>query len=358
MHSSVPKASVVLALLILFLAPLSTFAATLFLTPREGTYSNGENFNVSVLVSSDASVNAFSGTISFPTDTLEMISVSKSDSIVDLWTQNPSFSNAGSLGNASFEGVVLNPGFIGQSGKILTLTFRVKSEGSANLIFSKYAVLENNGLGTSVAVMARGANFVFLPPKPGTTGEGGTLPNIRDVVVVREVEVNRGILGAWNFLPEWIQISVLSLVGLTAILLSLLIISFGVVILIWLWGHLREREDEITRWFGILQTFVKNFFMAIPVLLGFVGKEVRGDVKYGIGQLQEDVKEAKDHIPLSKVLSDFWASIGRIVKRFFTKNEKTIKETTYEQVEVVEENSKKIETGQFDEITDNYPESR
>lgn len=344
MRSSVYRASVFAVLPILFLAPLSAFSATLFLTPSEGTHYRGENFDVGVLVSSDTSVNAFSGIISFPTDTLDMISVSRSNSIVDLWTQNPSFSNAGSLGNVRFEGVTLSPGFIGSSGKIITLTFRVKKEGSANLIFSKYAVLENDGFGTSAFTTVRGAYFTLLPSRPGTP-ESGTLPNVREVVVVKEVEISRGILNAWNFLPEWIQISILSIVGLSTILLALLIFSFGVVILIWLWGHLRERESEITRWFRASQTLVKNFFMAIPVLLGLAEKEVREDIKYSMNQVQENIREAKNHTPLSKVLYDFWLSIGRIIKRFFTRNNATTKEITDEQTET-------------NEITDNYPESR
>src|SRR3989344_4521305 len=319
-----------------FLLPLSAIAATLFLTPKAGTYYKGENFNVSVLVSSDTSVNAFSGVITFPTDTLEVTGVSKSNSIVDRWTQNPSFSNGGSIGNVSFEGVVLNPGFVGPNGKILTLTFRVKKEGSTNLNFSEYAVLENNGLGTKAVTNAQGASFTLSPPRAGTSSkasESGTLPTVREIVLVKEIEVNRGIINAWNFLPDWVKISVLALVGLTAVLLSLLIISFGVITLIWLWGHLRERENEMTRWLIISKTFVKNFFRAIPVLLGLAGKEVRGDVGYGFRQLRENVIEAKDHIPLSKVLDNFWASIKRIIKRFFTKNEKTTKKTTDEETE-------------------------
>lgn len=311
--------------MLFFFSSLITNAATLSITPREGSYSKGENFEVSVLVSSDTSVNAFSSIISFPTDVLEVIGVNKSNSIVNLWTQNPSFSNASSTGNIQFEGIVLNPGFIGSGGKILTFSFRVKKEGSANLTFSKYAVLENDGLGTTAVTAAQGAYFVFLSPKP-ITAKSEKLPVVRDIVIVREVEVNKAMLATWNFFPEWIKVGVLSLVGITAVFLFLLIMSFGVVTLIWLWGHLREREDKITQWLGVLRKLVKNFFKAIPVFLKLTEKEIQGDVKYSISQLQEDVREAKNHTPLSKVLGDFGASLKRIVKRFFTKNEKTTKE--------------------------------
>ncbi len=333
--------------IVLLLSPLSTLAATLSLAPKEATHHVGENFTVSMLISADASINAFSGVLLFPTDTLQVISVSKLNSIVNLWTQDPSFSNAGSSGNVSFEGVVLNPGFIGPNGRILTITFRVKKEGSANLTFSQYTVLLNDGLGTNIVPTTEGAHLVFLPPSsvlPTTNPvaqEGGMLPSTHSTIIVREVAVPVGaVTAAWNFLPEWVKISVLGLVGLTALLLSLLIISFGVVTLIWLWGHLREREDDITRWLSVVQTLVKKFFMAIPLLLGTAKKEIGGDVKYSMDQLGETIEEAKDHvhhIPLSRVLVDFWASIGRIFKRFFTKNENTTKEIPHEKTQEFEE---------------------
>jgi len=313
--------SIIIYFLLLAFSPLITNAATLSISPREGTFHKGENFNVDVLISSDTSVNAFSSIVSFPTDVLNITSISKSNSIIDLWTQNPSFSNAGSMGNASFEGVVLSPGFIGPKGKILTLNFRVKNEGSANITFSEYAVLENDGLGTNAVVSIQGAYFTFLPPKP-VAEKSDTLPIVRDVVVVREVETNK-LLSTWNFLPKWIKTCVLLLIGITTIFLLLLIISFGIVTLIWLWGYLRKREYKITRWFEILPKFGKRFSRKVPSLLESIIREIKGDIKYSIHQFKNDIKEAEDNnSSLPKVLSDFWASVKRIVKRFLTRNEK------------------------------------
>lgn len=313
--------SIIIFFLLFAFSPLITNAATLSIVPKEGSYHKGENFDVDVMISSDTSVNAFSSVISFPTDTLNVISISKSNSIIDLWTQKPSFSNAGSTGNVQFEGIVLNPGFIGSNGKILTFSFRVKKEGSANLTFSKYAVLENDGLGTTAVTAVQGAHFVFLPPKP-VVQKKETLPTVREVVVVREVETNK-LLSTWSFLPKWIKNSILLIIGITTIFLLLLSISFGIVTLIWLWGHLRKRKAKITQWFEIFPKFVKKFFRKIPVFFGLIEREIKGNIKYSVRQLQDDIKETEDNnSSLPKVLGDFWASIKRIIKRFFTRNEK------------------------------------
>ena len=131
------------------LSPSSAFAATLSLSPSSLSLAQGETASVNVVVgSADQSMNAASGIVAFPNDKLEIVSVSKSGSIATLWVQEPSFSNA--LGTVSFEGVVLTPGFTGASGKIITITFRGKSEGTARFSFSSGSVLANDGQGTEI----------------------------------------------------------------------------------------------------------------------------------------------------------------------------------------------------------------
>jgi len=145
---------------IFFSACATTQAASLYFSPSSGTYSTGLNFTVNVKVSSSASLNAASGVISFPADELEVVSVSKTNSIFSLWAQEPSFSNAGSYGNVRFEGIILNPGFSGD-GKLISVTFRVKSSGAADLTFSSGSVLANDGLGTNILSDLGTASFAL-----------------------------------------------------------------------------------------------------------------------------------------------------------------------------------------------------
>ncbi|MCX6800554.1 MAG: cohesin domain-containing protein, partial [Candidatus Falkowbacteria bacterium] len=135
-------------------------AATLSFAPSNKSYSLNDDFSVNVYVSSqDQSINAASGRIAFPTDKLEVIGLSKSGSIFSLWAQDPSFSNQG--GVIDFEGIVMNPGFKGSSGKILSIKFHAKKDGDANLKFSSGSILANDGKGTNVFSGAKSAKFVF-----------------------------------------------------------------------------------------------------------------------------------------------------------------------------------------------------
>lgn len=133
-------------------------AATLYLSPATGTYTTGKNFTVSVRVSTNQSMNAADGLINFPTDKVQVIGISKTGSIFNLWVQEPSYSNAGTLGNFRFEGVVLNPGFTGD-GKIMDVTFQVRGEGIANASFASGSVLANDGQGTNVVSALNGGTY-------------------------------------------------------------------------------------------------------------------------------------------------------------------------------------------------------
>lgn len=143
------------------LNPVPVHAASLYFSPATGSYATGKTFSVGVYVANqNQTMNAASGIISFPKDKLEIISLSKSGSIFSLWVQEPSFSN--SAGVINFEGIVLNPGFIGSGGKIMTANFKVKSEGQAVINFSSGSVLANDGAGTNILGGMGSGNYKLL----------------------------------------------------------------------------------------------------------------------------------------------------------------------------------------------------
>lgn len=168
-------------LLFCFLFSARAEAANLTLSPLSGSYVVGENFSTGVYVSSSGqAMNAASGSVSFPTDKLEVVSISKSGSIFSLWVQEPSFSNT--AGVVSFEGIVLNPGYTGNSGKILNITFKAKAAGLAKLDFSSGSVLANDGNGTNILNSLNGAQYNLGKTTPSvpeaTTGsETGLFPS-------------------------------------------------------------------------------------------------------------------------------------------------------------------------------------
>ena len=135
-------------------------AASLSISPSSGTYNIGQTFTVSVYVSSsDQAMNAVSANISFPNTLLQVVSLSKTNSIITNWVQEPSFSNTN--GTITLEGIVLNPGYQGASGRILSITFKARAVGTAEIVFTSSSVLANDGLGTNILKSIGKAQFII-----------------------------------------------------------------------------------------------------------------------------------------------------------------------------------------------------
>jgi len=150
---SLVKGRIVISVLFLVLASFliaeKSDAANLYLSPSSGSYTVGQTFPVTVFVGSGGqAMNAASGVVSFSASNLEVISISKASTIISLWVQEPTFSNTS--GTVNFEGIVLNPGYNGPSGRMLTITFRAKAAGSASIRLSSGSILANDGEGTNI----------------------------------------------------------------------------------------------------------------------------------------------------------------------------------------------------------------
>lgn len=149
----------IISIVCLFALPIFAHAASLYFSPSSGSYTTGEQFRVKVLVSStDVKMNAVGADISFSPGNLELISISETTSLIDVWGEKPSFSN--NTGRISFEGLILD-GYQGLSGEIVTLIFRAKSPGETAVRFSSGSVLAYNGLGTNILSGFQNASFVI-----------------------------------------------------------------------------------------------------------------------------------------------------------------------------------------------------
>jgi len=153
--------------------PVLAQNASLYFLPSAGTYTVGTTFFVQLKVNSGGvAINAADGTIIFDPSKLEVIKVSKEDSIFNLWVQEPTFSN--SLGTINFAGGKPSPGFIGPAGTITTITFRVKAAGSTSLTFASGSVLADDGKGTNILATMGTATYNL------TAREIGTIPPERE----------------------------------------------------------------------------------------------------------------------------------------------------------------------------------
>lgn len=152
--------------------------AELFIEPTSGGAIVGETFQASVyLDTNDHTINTIDVKIKFPADRLQVVSPSVGRSIIGIWTAPPSFNNT--TGELHFQGGIPSPGINISKGLISTITFRVRSVGTANLSFlGDSKVLLNDGLGTDILTNTTGSSVRLTLPLPqGPIVTSPTHPN-------------------------------------------------------------------------------------------------------------------------------------------------------------------------------------
>lgn len=149
----------ILAAFMYLCVPVFSHAASLSLNPSQGSFAVGSSISLEVLVDTEGNtINAVSGALSYPKESLRPTSIRTTDSIVTLWIQQPALSKQD--GSIAFEGLVLNPGFSGK-GKVATINFEVVGPGASRISFSSGLTLANDGFGTNVLTRLSPAEFQF-----------------------------------------------------------------------------------------------------------------------------------------------------------------------------------------------------
>lgn len=148
------RAGDVVSLLASATSSLSGDPAILFFAPyATDTLRVGDIATIDVSVNARVPVNAIGATIKFPSDTLEVVGISKEKSFLDLWTEETSIREHD--GEVHFSGGTLRKGGLTGVGVLLTLTVRAKKVGAAQLSFANSQVLAHNGTGSPVETEAR-----------------------------------------------------------------------------------------------------------------------------------------------------------------------------------------------------------
>jgi len=159
---------------LLLSAAAQTKAASFFLFPETGSYSIGSTFPVSLMVDSgDVPINAAEAVLSFHAGELEVVDVSKSSSIFSFWTTEPAFSNA--RGIVEFAGGN-SKSFIGSSGSVITITFRVLAVADTKLSFSAGSIMAADGKASNLLTDMRGASYHLQPRITIPASEKGQEP--------------------------------------------------------------------------------------------------------------------------------------------------------------------------------------
>lgn len=160
-----------------FFTPQIVSAADINIDPLTASHAVGEEFKVKVVIDpSGQNVNAADGTVTFDTNVLSVGGVSKDGSAFSLWTSDPTFSN--SAGTVSFSGGTPSP--FSKNGTVVTITFKGKKTGSAQVSVSKGSVLAADGKGTDVYKNGGSATYTITDapaetPEPEPDDGGGAV---------------------------------------------------------------------------------------------------------------------------------------------------------------------------------------
>jgi hypothetical protein len=161
--------SFVLLLAFFLLAPLSSLAANLSLSPNTGVYTAGATFTVRATVdTAGKSINAAEGTLKFNPQELTVVSINRANSIFNLWVTEPTFSNT--AGTISFSGG-MPTGYTGSSGTIFSVTFRTVSASNPRVSITNGSVLANDGMGTNVLTSMNGGSYTVQAASTSPTPE-------------------------------------------------------------------------------------------------------------------------------------------------------------------------------------------
>lgn len=112
----------------------------------------GERFSIDIYASANVPVNAVDISIDFSPDMVEVISVDKAQSVLTIWTQEPTIKN----NRITLSGGTYQRGFIGEH-KIATIKAMAKLNGMTEFMVSDAQLLAGDGKGTPVAVSGVGS---------------------------------------------------------------------------------------------------------------------------------------------------------------------------------------------------------
>lgn len=140
--------------------------ASLYFSPQSGTFSVGSTFDVSVFLNTEGNhINAVQVDLKFPPELLQVTSPAAGSSFISIWADQPYYSNQ--EGIVSFKGGVPSPGINTSSGLVSTITFRVKAQGKAALLFlDSSQVLLADAKGTNILTTATRAEYILTIPPP------------------------------------------------------------------------------------------------------------------------------------------------------------------------------------------------
>jgi len=154
------------------------------IVPDDNRYVQvNETVTLHVLADTTEPVNVIGATIVIPTDQVEVEAISRENSIIDLWAEEPMLSEDGSEVHFS-GGILTSTGFLG-GGRVLTIVVRPIAEGQADIRFKEVHMLAHDGTGMEVAC-GNGPILLSIRPEtyPSPDVNGDKVVNLFDFGIV------------------------------------------------------------------------------------------------------------------------------------------------------------------------------
>jgi hypothetical protein len=135
------------ALLAAATSSISHSDSVVYFTPYDDRpLTPGDSGDIDINVNTRVPINAIGATIKFPTDTLEVVGISKKKSFLDLWTEETVINEK--TGEIHFSGGTTASGGMSGLGTVLTLSVKAKKPGDAKIYFESAQVLKSDGNGS------------------------------------------------------------------------------------------------------------------------------------------------------------------------------------------------------------------
>lgn len=148
---------------------LYTAPATLYVIPQgETTLTVGDTSVVDINLNTKSPANVIGTTLTFPAEFIDIITVSKEKSLIDLWTEDTTIREE--AGELRFSGGTTRPGGHIATGTLLTITFKARKSGEATISFKDTQVFSHDGKGEVLEHDTRALTYSIVErAAPATT---------------------------------------------------------------------------------------------------------------------------------------------------------------------------------------------
>ncbi len=186
----------ILAAAIGMAAVLGGTSSYISLTSSEQFVTAGQEFTIAVSAYAHTPVNALDIDIAFSPDMVEVLSVDKGESVITLWTSEPTVEN----GVVSLSGGTYRKGFVGKH-HIATINVRAKTTGQANFVTKSLELLAGDGKATPVSTsLSEGVlSLRIVEDAPATLDEEAVFVIVTDI----DGDGNVGLDDISSFMAAW-----------------------------------------------------------------------------------------------------------------------------------------------------------